>query len=188
MMIAMARALVLWLLLPWGGAPQASIRDVDGRAWPLLKPDRGAVHLLVFVNADCPISNRYAPELARVAEAYAGRGVRTFLVYEDPTLDVARVRKHLGEFYQGAALPAVIDRDHAVARGAGATVTPTAVVQTADGRAYRGRIDDLYVSLGNARREPTERTLRLALDAVLAGGKAPRAETQAIGCYIEGVK
>jgi hypothetical protein len=144
----------------------------------------GDVHVLVFVSSDCPISNRYAPELARIAGDYAARRVRLFLVYEDPVIDTANATAHRSSFYPGLDLPVLVDTGHALARTAGATATPTAAIYTPAGRAYRGRIDDLYVAIGQARREPTERTLRLALDAVLAGKKPAAAETQAIGCYI----
>ena len=173
----------------WAVSPPRSrpISDLDGRAWPLLAPSKGAAHLLVFVGTECPISNRYAPELGRIATSYAAKGVRMFLVYEDPGLDAARVRRHLAEFYPGVALPAFIDRDAALARAVGAKATPTAAIYTTAGRVYRGRIDDLYISLSQSRREPTERTLRLSLDAVLAGRPVPKAETPAIGCSIGGI-
>ena len=85
-------------------------------------------------------------------------------------------------------MTAVHDRDHKIAHAAAATITPTAVVYGPNGRAYRGRIDDWYMALGKPRRAPTERTLRVALDAVLAGQTPAQAETQAIGCYIGGHK
>ena len=136
--------------------------------------------------ADCPISNRYAPELDRLAATYASKQVSTLLVYEDPAIDAAKVKTHLASFYPKRPLPAIVDTDHSIAKAAGATITPTAVIYNSTGRAYRGRIDDLYVSIGKMRREPTEATLRLALDAVLAGRPVATPETQAIGCYIGG--
>src|SRR5262245_43060710 len=79
--------------------PQALV-DIDGRAWPVLAPPKGTTHVLVFVGTECPISNRYAPELGRLATSDAARGVGMFLIYEDPGIDVARVRTHLSEFYK----------------------------------------------------------------------------------------
>jgi hypothetical protein len=82
-------------------------------------------------------------------------------------------------------VPAVIDRGFALTTAAGITVTPEVAVYTSAGRVYRGRIDDLYVNIGEARREPTRRDLRDALDAVIAGRPVAQAETTAVGCFIE---
>jgi hypothetical protein len=181
-------AVTLGLVVLQAPGPQSPIRDVSGREWALLSPAPGTTHLLLFVSSDCPISNRYAPEVGRIVTAYAANGVQTFLIYEDPVIDGARVKTHVSDYYPGVVVPAIIDRDHAIARAVGARATPTAAVYTATGRAYRGRIDDWYVSLGQSRREPTERTLRLALDAVLAGRSPAPPETVAIGCHIGGAK
>lgn len=180
--------LTLALALTLGGQTAAppQVSGLEARAWPLLSPATGAVHVIVFVGTECPISNRYAPEIRRMIADYAGKKVRFFLSYEDPAGVPVSIPKHLGEFYPNLEISSYIDRDHALARELGARATPTAVIYTTAGRAYRGRIDDLYLSLTQARREPTERTLRLSLDAVLAGRPAPKPETQAVGCSIGG--
>ena len=167
------------------GTPQTD-SSLDVRARPFLNPVPGTVHVIVFVGVECPISNRYAPELGRIARDYAGKGVRVFLAFADPELDTSRVQKHTAEFYSDLSSPPYLDRDRSLARAVGAKATPTAAIYTAAGRQYRGRIDDLYISLTQARREPTERTLRLSLDAVLAGRPVPKPETPAIGCSIGG--
>jgi hypothetical protein len=169
-----------------GAAPPLTVRDLDGRAWTPLQPPAGEVDFLVFITTDCPISNRYAPEIARIAADYAPRGVRTLLVFAEASLDASRARAHLTSFFP--SLPAVIDKDFALTASVGATVTPLAAIYTSSGRAYRGRIDDLYVSIGQARREPTRRDVRLSLDAVIAGRPAPLTETTAFGCFIERIK
>src|SRR3989442_1606376 len=35
----------------------------------------------IFISVDCPISNRYAPEIRRLHAKFAGRGVKFWLVY-----------------------------------------------------------------------------------------------------------
>jgi len=160
------------------------VRDLDGVAHTPLVPAPGTVSLLFFITVDCPISNRYAPEITRIIADYAPRRVHAWLVYADSSLTPDRVRAHVGDFYPGTTTPAVIDRTHALTAAVGATVTPEAVVYTAAGRAYRGRIDDWYISLSQNRRAPADHTLRLALDAVLAGRPVAVRDTQPIGCYI----
>ena len=64
--------------------------------------------------------------------------------------------------------------------------TPEVFVLDSLGRVhYRGRVNDLYVSLGKHRPKPKRHDLRDAVAALLAG-QAPRDSlTQAIGCPIE---
>lgn len=170
------------------GSPAPGQRSaLEQRVSPLISPAPGVVHVIVFVGTECPISNRYAPEIRRMTQDYAGRRVRFFLSYEDPPGAPTSIAKHFAEFYANTGISSYVDRDGALARELGAKATPTAVIYTTAGRVYRGRIDDLYLSLTQARREPTERTLRLSLDAVLAGKPVPRPETQAIGCSIGGI-
>ncbi|HVG86104.1 MAG TPA: hypothetical protein VM820_16370, partial [Vicinamibacterales bacterium] len=49
--------------------PQGVV-DLDGRPVnPLRVPAEARAHVLVFTTTDCPISNRYAPEITRLAAA-----------------------------------------------------------------------------------------------------------------------
>jgi hypothetical protein len=145
---------------------------------------RGTAHLTVFIMSDCPLSNFYAPDIQRLCSEYRERGLGCLLAYEDVGLDERQMRRHLDEYgYRG--IRAVIDGDRAVARQAGATVTPQAVLRGADGTIrYRGRIDNRYESLGRPRRVVTERNLVEAIDAVLSGRPVPVPETPAVGCHI----
>lgn len=164
----------------------SAVRDIDGRTHLPLTAAAGETNLLFFVAVDCPISNRYAPEIGRIIADYAAKRVQAFFVYADPSATPARVRAHRREFdLDRADMPAIIDSAFAITNAAGVTVTPEAAVYTNAGRVYRGRIDDWYVSLGRARRAPTRRDLRLSLDAILAGQRVPVTETKAVGCYIE---
>jgi hypothetical protein len=139
--------------------------------------------VLVFVSVDCPISNRYAPEVSRVSERFASQGVRFFLVYPNPLDTAARIREHLASF--GYTVAALRDPRQELARHAGATITPEAAVYDSRGkRAYRGRIDDRYISLGSQRPAPRRRDLIDALAATLAGRAVERPETPAVGCFM----
>src|SRR6266498_2606032 len=99
---------------------------------------RGAV--FAFVANQCPVSNSYAPELARLYRQYASRGIAFFAVHSDPAESVDAIRGHAREF--GFAFPVLLDRDQSLARAAGATSTLEVVVAARDGRVlYRGRLD-----------------------------------------------
>jgi hypothetical protein len=69
-----------------------------------------------------------------------------------------------------------------------ATVTPEAAVfvpgPSGPRLAYRGRIDDRYVDLGQARAAPVTRDLERVLEAIVAGKPVAARTTPAIGCFI----
>ena len=140
--------------------------------------------VFLFTSTDCPISNRYAPEVRRIAEAFGAKGVVFRLVYPSTSEDAKAIREHMTAYgYLGLA-EAVRDPKQALVKFTGATVTPEVAV-VVDGRVvYRGRIDDRYVDLGRERPAPTRRDLFDALTAIVAGKPVPHATTQAVGCFI----
>lgn len=170
---------------PAGDRPPAgfSLRDVAGvDRHPFTDPAVNAV-ALIFVLADCPIANGYAPEINRLCAEYGPRGVRFFLVHVAEDLSGRAAAEHARDY--GYTCPVVLDAGHVLVRRAGARVVPEAAVFGAGGeRKYLGRIDDLYADLGKRRPRATQLDLRDALDAVLAGRPVPRPVTQAVGCFI----
>lgn len=151
---------------------------------PLPVPAAGKrATVLLFVATDCPISNRYAPEYARMWKEYARQGVAVYAVYVDADAAPQKARAHAASF--GIPCPVLTDPRRALVRRAGATVTPEAAVFTPDGRRrYHGRIDDRYPALGQRRESVTRRELRDALDAVLAGKPVAAPTAPAVGCFI----
>ncbi len=142
-----------------------------------------ALTVLIFVSIDCPVSNRYAPEIKRLHEEFSPRGVRFQLVYPNPLDAEAAITRHLREY--GYPPIGRRDPDHALVNVAGATITPEAVVFDANQRAvYRGRIDNRFVELGRERPTATQHDLHNALTAVLAGKPVSPPQTQAVGCFI----
>lgn len=173
---------------PGDGPTAASLEllDLEGRpARPLQDPHpRGTV--FVFARTDCPISNRYAPELRRLHERFAPAGLAFWLVFPERADSVDGIRRHLREFaYPFAALR---DPDHHLVRMARARVTPEAAVfvpgRSGPRLVYRGRIDDRYVDFGKARAAPTTRDLERVLEAIVAGKTLTVRTTSAIGCFI----
>lgn len=163
---------------------RARLADLDGNAVdPLAALSEAKAAVFVFTSVECPIANRYAPEIKRLRETYAPRGIAFALVYPNADETADSIRAHLAEY----ALPfdALRDPRHELVRAAGATVTPEALLVGKDGAiAYRGRIDDRYVDFGETRPEPTRRDLADAIEALLAGRPAETRETKAVGCSI----
>ena len=177
----MGRMLVTPVLLVVAQA--ASALDLVGRAVDPLGDSRSKLVVLVFVQADCPLSNRYAPELQRLHAAFSARGVAFWLVYPDATETPDAVRRHLADY--GYRMDALRDPAHALVRRSGVRVTPEAAVFAPGGRlVYRGRIDDRVVELGRVRPEASAHDLEDALEAALAGRPVRQAEVRAVGCFI----
>jgi len=137
----------------------------------------------VFVSTECPISNRYAPEIRRLVDAFAPKGVVFRLVYPNPADTADAIRHHLTGFDFGGVDP-LRDPTQALVRFTGATVTPEAAVVMGGRVVYRGRIDDRYAALGVDRQTAATHDLEDALSAALAGRPAAHRTTQAVGCFI----
>ena len=140
--------------------------------------------VFLFTSTDCPISNRYAPEVRRIAEAFGRKGVVFRIVYPNPSETAKAIREHMAAYSYAGIAEGMRDPKLALVKFAGATVTPEAVVVAGGTVVYRGRIDDRYVDLGRERPAPTERDLFDALTAIVAGKPAPHATRQAVGCFI----
>lgn len=180
--VRLALAAALILVAAAGSAAQPLVIGLDGAPVAPLGADAPAT-VLLFTAVDCPISNRYAPEVRRLTARYAASGVRIWLVYANRDESPAAARAHATAFDYG--LPVALDPGGVLADRAGATVTPeVAVFDRAGGLAYLGRIDDRYVDFGVDRPVPTTHDLADALEAVTAGRPVPVARTRAVGCAI----
>jgi hypothetical protein len=169
----------------FSGAEQLRVQHIDGGAVdPFAAPAGVTAIVFLFTSTECPISNRYAPEVRRLAAEFARHGVLFRLVYPNPSEQADAIREHMTAFSYAGATEALRDPGHALVKYVGATVTPEAAVFAGGRIVYRGRIDDRYVDLGLERPAPTRRDLFQALTAVIAGKPAPHATTQAVGCFI----
>jgi hypothetical protein len=152
---------------------------------PFAEPARARV--LLFVRTDCPITNRYAPELDRIAHEFAGRSVQFWLIYPDASETESAIAQHKLEY----KLPGTPLRDpkHVFVKRAEATISPQAAVFDQAGRLmYSGRIDDRYVAFGKARPAPRTHDLEVAIAATLDGKPIPEPRTRSVGCYLADVK
>ena len=143
--------------------------------------------VFIFVRSDCPISNRYAPEIHRLHEKYASQGFVFWLVYPDPDASPEEISRHLKEY----SLPPIALRDphQSLVKRAGVQVTPEVAVFFPDGREiYRGRIDDRVADFGKERPGPTKHDLDEVLTCIQAGQPVTNRTTRAIGCYISDLR
>jgi redoxin len=164
-------------------AERLELADVLGEKHQPLADKGQKATVFFFIGHDCPISNSYAPEINRICAEYEVKKFSCYLVYPDPDLSAADAKKHTKEFSYHS--PALLDPSHKLVKKTGVTVTPEVAVLAPIGKLlYRGRIDNIFADFGKKRSEPTQRDLRLALNAISKDKPVPNKTTKAIGCYI----
>src|SRR3954469_7986914 len=118
-----------------------ALKDPDGRLVdPFLAAENSSAIVFLFASVDCPVSNRYAPEVQRLHATFAPKNVAFWLVYPNPGHPPDAVREHLKAF--GYPVHALLDPGHDLVKIAKASITPEAAVFSPTGTlAYHGRID-----------------------------------------------
>ena len=148
---------------------------------PFSSPAR--VRVLLFVRTDCPITNRYAPELQRIAGEFSSQSVRFWLVYPDKSATTKEIESHVAQ-YHFPGTP-VLDPAQLLVQRAQAQVAPEAAVFDRTGNlVYHGRIDDRWVDFGKARAEAQTHDLQDVIRNVLAGRPVIHSWEPAVGCSL----
>lgn len=136
-----------------------------------------------FITTDCPIANRYAPEIQRIAAEFNTNGVNFWLVYADPDTSVEAIRKHTNDYRY--SIPVLRDLQHTLVKKSQVAVTPEAAVFLSTGKLiYSGRIDNRYLDFGKERPAPTKRDLQEVLRGLLRGDRISSLRQPAVGCSI----
>ena len=160
--------------------------DLNGRPVTELAPPGARAVVLFFAASDCPVSNRYIPEVERLTKQFEPLGVKVWFVYPNPGDNPNVVRAHDREYSITAST--ALDNTQSLTRMAQVTTTPEAAVfiprNGALREVYRGRIDDRYLSLGTERPQATHHDLEEAIRAVLAGKLVPQPGGPPVGCSI----
>ncbi len=165
------------------GASGLMLKDSYGRD---VRPLESRAAVFIFTRIDCPISNRYAPEISRLHAAFAPKGIAFWLVYVDSARTPEDVRRHMAEY--GYHMGALLDFRHELVSLTHAEVTPEAVVYCDNHIVYRGRIDDQYATFGKSRPNATTHDLEDVLTAIAAGRTLQPHTTRATGCFISDLK
>jgi hypothetical protein len=178
MMLALAALAVSALF----ASPRGHVVDLDGRELNPLAVDSGKVDVLVFLRRDCPVSGRYAPVIQQISQQYADTA-NFWLVFPDKAESPREIRKYLADYgYHSRVLR---DPWHELVRAGRVQITPeVAVFDRRHELVYSGRIDDGYVTSGQARPRPTTHELEDAIRAALEGKAVARSEVRGVGCYI----
>jgi len=160
--------------------------DLNGQPIDRLAPPGVRAVVLFFTASDCPVSNRYIPEIERLDREFSSDRVRFLWVYPNPEDTADVVRRHDRQF--DIHPDDVLDIEQRLTAMAHATITPEVAVFVPAGAAlrevYRGRIDNRYLALGQERPAATNHDLEDALRAILAGHPVSAPQGPPIGCSI----
>ncbi|WP_457638361.1 thioredoxin family protein [Oceanithermus sp.] len=161
-------------LLDVGSGEEVSRADFAGR--PLL---------VVFMSNHCPYARHVEAKVARVANAYASRGLATVWICSNDVENYpADAPEKLAEQVRrvGANFPYLHDATQEVAKAYKAMCTPDLFLYDAEHKLfYRGRFDATRPEKG----EPTGEDLTSAIDALLAGEAPPEPQYPSMGCNIK---
>ena len=162
------------------------ISDLEG-VTHLLQDDRSIrATAIVFLSTQCPISNKYVPELNRLSHD-APAGAKLYGVISDPTVTRAAAMAYVKEYK--IAFPVLFDASGELAHQLHPAMTPEAFVLDGTGAIqYRGRIDDGWADLKKQRASVRQHDLQDAMIAVTAGREVTAAKSEPIGCYFEAWK
>ena len=160
------------------------VTDVSGRVHQLGETRGAKAIVLVFLGPECPISQRYVPELNRIAVEQGTNAVEFYGVVSGASMTRTQALAFTKEY--SIKFPVLFDDAGQLARWLRPTHVPEAFVLKPDGdRLYHGRINDWYASPGKPRAFIQHHELRDAIGAVLAGKTPPNIFAPPVGCYFE---
>ncbi len=157
-----------------------ALKDLDGGTHTSAEWAGERAVVLFAIAPDCPISRESAPEMARLAREFGPRGIPFFGIDSGAGSSAEAIRwRAMG---WDLPFPILLDPMQTVARQAGLTVTPEAVVLLPDGQVlYRGRIGDRHAQDAQGSQEPQAHELEDTLEAILADEMPVVTSTVALG-------
>ena len=141
-----------------------------------------SLRVLIFLETECPISQKTTRRIQALADDYAGR-VAFEAVYPTETV----TRREVSAFERAFALRLAhrLDPAHRLVERYNATTTPEVILLSpTDQVLYRGSVDNQFYQLGKYRPAPTEFYLKDAIEDVLHGRPVSVAQVKPVGCLI----
>lgn len=165
--------------------PAFELPGTDDRTYSLASFEDDELLVVVVSCNHCPYVIAYEERMVALAKEFGPRKVAWIAVngndatrYPDDGMQSMKARA----LERGFPFPYVRDDSQAFVRGLGARFTPEVFVFDRERKLrYHGRIDDNHRDPARA----TSRDLHAALEALLAGGDPPTAETTAFGCSVK---
>lgn len=172
--------------LPLGTpCPDFRLPSVDGKTFARDDFRDAKALVVMFICNHCPYVQAVEDRIIQLHGDYAPRGVQLVGICSNDPTDYPddRPERLLSRWRERRyGFPYLIDEPQDVARAFHAVCTPDIFIFDGDRRlAYHGRIDDNWKEPAKVQR----REMREALDALLAGHRPAREQTQSIGCSIK---
>jgi len=146
--------------------------------------DPGTKAIVLFVQGNgCPLVRKRVPQLKRLREAYASKGVLFWMINPNAQDSRSEVVKEASEF--DIDLPILLDPTQLVSQGLKITRTAEAIVIEPNSWriAYRGAIDD-QLNYESQKPEAQHEYPKEALESFLAGKAVKTEITAAPGCVV----
>src|SRR5688500_17468111 len=141
------------------------------------------IEVIVFLGADCPISQDYIGILNKLKNEYPNARFLGVLPSSNNHEKKLFKREHQVEF------DLRIDRRKKLVKQFDITVTPEVILVDSTGRiCYKGAIDNWYYELGHHRPQASEFYLSNAIKDLMAGRQVVVSRTKAIGCILSRMK
>ncbi len=164
--------------------PNVDFETIQGKKGKLSDFGRKKALVIAFTGASCPLSKRFAPDLATIEKEYVKKGVG-FLFVDPIALDGAEDDLRELANLHGFKGPVVLDKDESLSRHFGAiTTTEVFLLDAARTLVYRGPVSDRY-GIGYQLDDARHNYLREALDAHLSGKLVPTPALWAPGCELD---
>ncbi|MFZ6769386.1 redoxin domain-containing protein [Undibacterium sp. Di26W] len=156
-------------------------KDVNGREGVLsqLAGTRGAV--IVMRDAECPVSQRYAPRLAEFEKEYTSQGFNFVYVDVSPYSAAEAKQSAASSNLQGRV---VLDTNHTISNALRAASTSEVFLADQHGTLlFRGAIDDQY-GISVHKDAPGQTWLRKAIAEHQSGKDIVTTQSEASGCLL----
>lgn len=138
--------------------------------------------VLVFLNTECPVAQKYLPKLKELDTKYGPQEVQLVGIYNSQNDSVRDMASHALE--SGIKFPVVKDVNQLCTKRLGIERVPQVAIIDGEGKlVYRGRIDDQY-RVGGTQPKISNDDLVKAIDEILAGKSVSVQETPVDGCKV----
>lgn len=161
-----------------------TLPSIEGNSYSFNQLHQFKATVIVFLEPDCPISQKYTLLLRQLAKSFSSKNVNLLAVYPMPYIKAEKIKT----FAQKYQLPIthLIDSRQKLTKLVGASITPEVFLLNNEGKIiYQGMIDNWFYSLGKSRSVITEHYLTDALASYLAEKPIAVKKTTAVGCDIE---
>jgi len=162
--------------------PDVMLKDLQGHQMTLSQFQGARPLVILIFSTDCPISNKYGPERARLEKDYGAKGIAFLFVDPEGGETDQEINDYVSKY--GINSPVIHEVAGRLIKALRATTTTEAfLLDPARTLVYRGAINDQY-GLGYGKELPEKTYLRDALDSLLSGRVPDVSATTAPGCAL----